>query len=132
MQGYINGHPFWGYYQSRRVRDAVVKDLRYALSEKVTGPPRQSPIPGKYIVAFKLNGSLYVIRNGYYATVITDDSSWLAKKRFERVPFPKDGVLVLSKHWIDDLPDYRSERQFCEDLAEQPVSQYCISLGKYN
>ena len=123
--GIINGVPYWGYFETRKLSNTILKDLTGALNSQVVITKKESTNQ-KYVLAFKLNNHLYVNRHGYHAFLVTKKGVWHAPRGLKTVPFPGDGVLVLSKEYIDDIPKYTTATEFCRTMNSFYFHQYCI------
>ena len=120
QDGYVDEHPYWGYFENKTVAQRVINDLCIALG---ISNKKKSLAGGKYVIAFRMNNKLYIASKGYYGLVITPKGAWHAKGSLDSIPFPSSGILILSKDYMDDLPSYSNAEEFCAMSG-----WYCIPL----
>ena len=123
----INGIPYLGYFENRDIAKLVIKYLENPLNfEEISKSAVTSN--QKYVLAFSMDGKLYISRRGYYAFLVTKKGVWHTPRGLEAVPFPGDGVLVLSTDYIDDIPKYTKATEFCRTMNSFYFHQYCVVM----
>ena len=129
---YIDKVPYWGAFENRDVAQNVISDLQVALGD--TTVTKQHEQTGDYVIAFLLNSKLYISRRNYHALVVNRDGARHVKKKLASIHMssPRNGVLVLSKVYMDDLPKFDTAEQFCKVMSQLPAQQFCIPLKSIN
>ena len=128
FNGNIGDINYWCYSENETIAKHVIHDLSIALGK--SNDHHRHNKQANYVIAFILGDTLYIARRIFYAIVVSSVGVWYAKGKLDKIPLPKQAVLVLSKEYIDDIPGFVDPEDFCAKISEIPAQHYCIPLNK--